>query len=191
MTLSKLAAGVDFPSWTLQTLDGEPIQLASPIGEADWRMVVIYRGQHCPLCTRYLTQLEVYRSEFLALGVDVVAVSADSKEQAQKQCGALNLSFPVAYGLTIEQMQALGLYISYPKKVPETDHVFAEPATFIVNANGMMQVASISNAPFARPELDVLIRGIAYARDPKNNVPIRGTYTNDTADVTSMSDAQA
>jgi hypothetical protein len=61
--------------------------------------------------------------------------------------------FPVAYGLSPDQMRTLGLYISEPRSAQETDRPFAEPGLFVVNPEGKVQIVEISNAPFARPDL--------------------------------------
>jgi AhpC/TSA family. len=48
---------------------------AEPSGGHDWQIIVVYRGLHCPICKRYLKQLEGLQEQFHAAGVDVVAVS--------------------------------------------------------------------------------------------------------------------
>ena len=106
----------------------------------------------------------------------MIAVSGDSKEQLESHLEHLEVSFPVYYGLSQEQMQTLGLYISVPRSEKETDHNFAEPGMFVVNQDGQVQVVDISNNPFSRPEIDTFLSGLTWIRDPKNNYPIRGTY---------------
>ncbi|MGR5193366.1 peroxiredoxin-like family protein [Vibrio rotiferianus] len=176
MTTSKFTAGDLFPSISLPTVNGGSIELGQPSGKADWRLVVVYRGKHCPLCTRYLNELEALKDQFLQVGVDIVAVSADSEEQVTQHMDKLNVTYPIAYGLTVAQMQTLGLYISEPRSDKETDHLFAEPGLFVVNDQGRVQIIDISNGPFVRPELNVLLSGLAFIRNPENNYPIRGTY---------------
>ncbi|MGR5238752.1 peroxiredoxin-like family protein [Vibrio alfacsensis] len=176
MTASKFKAGERFPSISLPTFDGSTIELGKPTENADWRLVVVYRGKHCPLCTRYLNELEGLKAKYLEAGVDIVAVSADSKEQVAQHMDQLSVSFPIAYGLTVDQMQTLGLYISEPRSEKETDHLFSEPGLFVVNDKGQVQVIDISNGPFARPDLNVLLSGLTFIRNPDNNYPIRGTY---------------
>ena len=176
MTSSKFKAGDLFPAIELPTLTGENISLGTPQGGADWRLVVVYRGKHCPMCTRYLNELEKLKTEFSQIGIDIVAVSGDSKVQATAHKEDLSISCPVAYGMSIAQMQQLGLYISHPRSVKETDHPFAEPGLFVVNDKGQVQVVDISNGPFVRPELGVLLSGLTFIRNPENNYPIRGTY---------------
>lgn len=176
MSNKKFTAGDAFPDISLPKVSGGELTLGQPINGHDWKMVVVYRGRHCPLCADYLTQLEKLKENFYKLGVDIVAVSADSEVKANTHVNDLGLSFPVAYDLSIEQMQKLGLYISHPKSPEETDRPFAEPGVYVVNEKGTVQVTDISNAPFARPDLEYLAQGIEYIRDPENNYPIRGTY---------------
>ena len=171
----KLKAGNDFPALTATMLDGSEVKLGEPQGDATWQAVFVYRGKHCPLCTQYLNDLENYKQAFADAGVDILAVSADSKAQLETHLEKLNISFPIAYGLTEEQMKTLGVYISLPRSEQETDHNFAEPGLFVVNEHGKLHVVDISNNPFVRPELGALTRGLAWIRNPDNHYPIRGT----------------
>lgn len=175
MKSSKFSAGDEFPEITLPKVGGGEITLGQPLDGHDWQMVVVYRGKHCPLCTQYLTHLEQLKERFFESGVDVIAVSADSETKAESHVANMGLSFPVAYGLSIEQMQTLGLYISHPRP-QETDSPFAEPGVYVINDKGQVQVTDISTAPFARPELEPFASGLGFIRDPQNNYPIRGTY---------------
>lgn len=171
----KLKAGDTFPTLTATLLDGSTVTLGKPQGDATWQAVFVYRGRHCPLCTKYLNELETYKQAFADAGVDILAVSADSKEQLEEHSQRLVISFPIAYGLTETQLKQLGVYISLPRSDMETDHNFAEPGLFVVNEKGQLHVVDISNNPFVRPELGALTRGLAWIRDPNNHYPIRGT----------------
>lgn len=172
----KLHPGSQFPAITATLLSGATVTLGQPGQGADWQLVVVYRGRHCPLCTRFLHALEQAKASLEDIKVDIVAVSGDSESQLQAHIEHLNVSFPIAYGLTLEQMKVLGLFISNPRSPQETDHPFAEPGIFVVNAEGNIQVIDISNNPFVRPDLTTLVNGLAWIRDPKNNYPIRGMY---------------
>lgn len=173
----KLQAGETFPTITVNDLAGNSVNLNGiEADHCDWKLVVVYRGQHCPMCTRYLNILAQYRDALLNNGIDMVAVSADSKEQLKSHLAQLDINFPIAYGLTLEQMQSLGLYISEPRSEKETDHNFAEPGLFVINEQGTIQVIDTSNNPFVRPEVDKLVSGLQWIRNPENNYPIRGMY---------------
>ena len=104
------------------------------------------------------------------------AVSGDSKEQLAEHLDRLDVNFPLFHGLTIEQMEELGLYVSIPRSEQETDHNFAEPGLFVINSAGEVQVVDLSNNPFARPDLETLVSGLEWIRAPENNYPIRGTW---------------
>ena len=172
----KIEAGASFPAILAPRLDGTLVELGQPSGEADWKMVVVYRGRHCPMCTKYLNQLEAYVPRLADIGVSVVAVSGDSRDQLQEHLQRLSVTYPLCYGLTIPQMQDLGLYISHPRSENETDHPFPEPGLFVINDQNQVQVVDLSNNPFVRPEPETLISGLEWIRNPDNHYPIRGTY---------------
>ena len=104
------------------------------------------------------------------------AVSGDSKAQLDEHLEELSITYPIAYGLSQEDMAKLGLYISTPRSEKETDHNFAEPALFVLNEKNEIHIAEIANAPFVRPDLEQLVSGLEFIRNPDNNYPIRGTY---------------
>jgi peroxiredoxin len=176
VTGNKLIAGAKFPSLPVRRLDDTTVDISQRTSGNDWQMVVVYRGRHCPVCTRFLNNLAGFRDRLSAIGIDIAAVSGDSKEQLQDHMDELDVNFPMFHGLTVEQMQTLGLYISIPRSEKETDHNFPEPGLFIVNADGNVQVTDISNNPFARPDLETFVSGLEWIRKPGNNYPIRGTY---------------
>ena len=176
MSTSKIEAGSTFPSIAVRDLGGNIDDIGLIKGNADWKMIVVYRGQHCPLCTKYLNNLEDYLERLAAIGVEVAAVSGDNREQLESHLERLNVSVPMYYGLTVEQMQALGLYISIPRSETESDHLFPEPGLFVINTDHQVQVVDISNGPFARPELEALTSGLEFIKNPHNNYPIRGTH---------------
>ncbi|MDJ0908099.1 MAG: redoxin domain-containing protein [Woeseiaceae bacterium] len=171
----KLEAGADFDALPVHDQNGDVVDISKPTGDADWQMVVVYRGQHCPMCTKFLNRLAEVRQRLLDIGVDIAAVSGDSKEQLESHLERLDVNFPLFYGLTEDQMKGLGLYISIPRSEQETDHNFPEPGLFVINGDGQLQVVDLSNNPFARPDVEIFVSGLEWIRNPENNYPIRGT----------------
>ena len=167
---AKLSAGSAFPSIPVATVGGGTVDVASQSG---WRMLVVYRGKHCPLCKKYLKTLDGILGELVATGVIVLAASADPKEKAEADVASEGWRFPVGYGLSMDQMRALGVYISEPRSPQETDRPFAEPGLFGINPDGRVQITDISNAPFARPDLAGILNGIKLIKE--RSYPIRGT----------------
>ncbi len=172
--MTGLAAGSVFPKQEVAKLGGGTVTLGAPQGGHDWQLVVVYRGLHCPICKTYLSKLDGLVIDYNALGVDVIAVSGDSEDKSQAMVDEKELSLTMGYGLSVAQMQALGLYVSDPRSPQETDRPFAEPGLFVINGQGEIQILDISNAPFARPEPEAIKNGIKFIR--ANEYPIRGTH---------------
>lgn len=171
MDTTPLRAGDPFPDFAWPLAQGGEL---APARRQGWRMLVIYRGKHCGLCREYLAQLNAMHARFTRAQVDLFALSADPAERAQAQVAEGKLALPVAHGLTPGQMKSLGLYVS-PGDHGKVDWPFAEPAVFVINPEGRVQVANVSNAPFARPEPAVMLDGIEAAR--KDAAPIHGTLS--------------
>jgi len=102
-------------------------------------------------------------------------VSGDPKDKAESFAEEVGLTVPVAYDLSIPQMKQLGLYVSTPRSDAETDRPFPEPGLFVVSPEGKAHIIEIANAPFIRPELDMVVRGIERAKD---GYPTRGTMAD-------------
>jgi len=166
----KFQAGDAFPNIEWPALGGGKINIA---GESGWRVLVVYRGKHCPLCKRYFKTLNGLLDDYKSAGIGVFTVSADPEEKAAADVESEGWSFPVGYGLSTDDMRQLGLYISEPRSPQETDRPFAEPAVFVVNPEGKVQILDLSNAPFARPDLDGLLSGLKFVME--KDYPIRGT----------------
>ena len=101
MKTQKLHAGADFPALTVTDPNDALIDISKPTGDADWQIVVVYRGRHCPLCTKFINGLAGYRQRLLDIGIDIAAVSGDSKEQLEEHLTRLEVNFPLFHGLTL------------------------------------------------------------------------------------------
>ena len=174
MATMKFSSGSRLPALVLPLVGGGTVMLGQPQVKGRWQLVFIYRGFHCPVCKQYLKKLESLKDRFFAVGAELVAVSGDPKHKAATMIEFGALTFPVAYGLTIEQMKQLGVYISHPRSADETDRPFAEPGLFAVNADGNVQLIDISNTPFNRSDLVELVDTVEWIQ--QNDYPIRGTY---------------
>jgi len=176
MTTSAPQPGQAFPDVTVPKWGGGSVDLAKPKDGHDWKLVVVYRGKHCPLCTRYLQTLNEVTPALGEIGVDVAAVSADSAERATDQLSDVQPTYEVGYDLSIEQMRELGLYISSPRNGMNAECPFAEPGLFVINDEGNVQMLDISNVPFARPDLNKMLMGLKFVRNLKEKFPVNGSY---------------
>lgn len=170
MSNTKMIAGSTFPEMQWDAVGGGKID---PMARSGWRALLIYRGQHCPICKSYLDKLEELQGQFKETGAAVFAVSADTKEKAENQAADCGWTFPIGYDLSIPQMRELGVYVSDPRSPEETDRPFSEPALFVINPQGQVQIIDVSNAPFSRPDLQSLLKGMQFITS--KSYPIRGT----------------
>jgi peroxiredoxin len=113
----KLAAGSPFPAVAMPRLGGGEV---APASGDDWRLFVVYRGRHCPLCKIYLKTLNDLMDEFSAIGVSVMVASGDPEQKAAADLAEHGWRFPVGYAMTMAQMRMLGLYLSEPRSAQET-----------------------------------------------------------------------
>jgi peroxiredoxin len=140
---------------------------------ANWTLLVVYRGKHCPRCKKYLNALNEMRTAWADAGFDIVVVSADTKEKAQADQSEFGWAFDLGYDLSEDQMATLGVYVTEPLSPEETDRRFAEPGTFVLREDGSLIVVALSNGPAARPDLAELLDGMIFNK--KNDRPHRGT----------------
>ncbi|MGB3469453.1 MAG: peroxiredoxin-like family protein [Erythrobacter sp.] len=139
-------------------------------------MLVFYRGKHCPICRNYLEELGSKLDQFTKRGINVAAVSMDSKDRAMVVDNEWETGdVPLAYGLTEAAAREWGLYISEKREGSDEPDVFSEPALFVLRPDGTLYFASVQNAPFTRPSLDQLLEGLDYVLE--NDYPTRGTLT--------------
>lgn len=171
----KLTPGTQIPAIKLPLLGGGETTLGQPSDGSVWRIIIVYRGKHCGVCTLYLGALNAILPNLAEMNVDLLAVSGDTAEKAAAQMEKVNPEFPVAYGLSVAQMKDLGLFISDPRSAQETDSPFSEPGLFVVNGEGVLQIVDIANFPFMRPDLEWLVKGVRFALNSDNNYPVRGT----------------
>ncbi|CAM3826569.1 redoxin domain-containing protein [Rheinheimera salexigens] len=179
MQNTKLSAGEKFPLIQLTNSTGTKVNLVnaqqSENATGRWSLIIIYRGYHCPICLKYLNNLETYSKRLQALQIDLSVASADTPEQLNKMKEkGLQITCPILTGLTLAQMKLLGLYISDPMNESETDHPFPEPGLFLINPDGETIMIDIANAPFIRPDLEQLVSGLEFSFS--KNYPVRGTH---------------
>lgn len=166
--------GQPMPGIVLDTLGGPSLALDGSSDEHRWRVVIVYRGAHCPICKRFLSELEGMRDEFREAAVELVAISADAAGRARPFIEEIGFSAPVGVGLSLEDMDRLGVYISDPRNPEEAPAPFAEPALFVVRPDGCVQLIDKASAPFVRPDMTGVLKGLAFIRE--KDYPVRGTH---------------
>lgn len=137
----------------------------------NFTLLVVYRGKHCPICKKYLQTLQKHLTEFTEKGVNVIAVSADSEKRAKASYDEWDVDdLPIGYDFPIEDAREWGLYIS--KGIKDEPEHFIEPALFIIRPDQTLYASSIQTMPFARPEIEALLKSIDFIL--KEDYPARG-----------------
>lgn len=180
MSHSTLLPGSKFPTLVIaNVVDRSNIKFESENGRA--KLIVIYRGGFCPFCVGTLKSLQASLSNLDVSGIDLVAISADESEAAAKSVADHGLTFPVGFGLNLEQMKSLGTFVSSPTNYIPQSQLFSEPAWFLVNSDGIKYLG-YGSAPFSgRVNVDNLIAGYTWViqntKDhPEFKTVILGSY---------------
>ena len=96
---------------------------------------------------------ESAKPELDALGVTVIAVSADTEEQARDVQGR-GLSFPVAYGASKDDADIIGAWWS------DDRGGFVQPAEFLLGRGGVVLGSMYASGPVGRMGADEVIHAI-------------------------------
>ena len=169
---SQAAPGQPFPQLTFKMLDGTTFETAEFAG--GWSLLIVYRGHHCPRCKDYIASLHKHAPAYSERRVRIVLGSADPAETARQTVAEEGWTLPVFAGLTVDQMSALGLFITDPGDDSTIHGLYSEPGLFLINPDGLLQTLSTSNSPSTRPDLEVFLDGVIGTQD--RNLPIRGMY---------------
>ncbi len=175
-TLTPLFPRQPVPRLCVPTLGGGDWDLAQHLG-TNFTLVVFYRGLHCPICSRYLADLDKKLGKFAALGTEVVAISGDDRERAGRSRDEWSLEqLTLGYGLTLDDARRWGLYISTGRGKTssgvEEPALFSEPGLFLVRNDGTLYFGSVQTMPFARPSFAEVLGALDFVL--KNDYPARG-----------------
>jgi len=154
------------PDFTVEKLSGGTWTLSDQKPE-NFTMIVAYRGYHCPLCNVYLNKLNKIADGLKEKGINLIVLSSDTQERAQMAKDEWGLDkLDVAYGLTIEDARALGLFVSAGIGVTSTGvqepDLFAEPGLLMVKPDQTLYFADIQTMPFLRPDLSGLLANLDF-----------------------------
>lgn len=163
------------PALAVETLDG-PWSLADQDPE-NFTMIVFYRGLHCPICSKYVAELDKLAGDFAEIGVSILALSGDDRERAEQARADWGLNnIAVGYGLNTGQARDWGLHRSAGRGLTsigiEEPAEFSEPGLFIVRPDNTLYWAQVSTMPFARPHFREIIGALKFALE--KDYPARG-----------------
>ena len=140
------------PSLSVPLVGGGTWSLADQSPE-NFTMVVFYRGLHCPICGKYLKDLDTKLADFAKRGVNVVVVSSDGEDRATEAKAKWEL----------ENIDPA---------------VFSEPGLFLVRPDGTLYFGTVQTMPFARPAFDQILGALDFVI--AKNYPARGEVIDHT-----------
>lgn len=147
----------------------------------NFTLVVFYRGLHCPICAKYLNDLDSKVEAFAKHGVTAIAISGDDAGRAETTKTKWRLpNLALGYGLDLDTARRWGLYISAghgttSAGVPEPP-LFIEPGIFLVRADGTLYFSSVQTMPFARPHFADILTAVEFV--VARSYPARGEVTD-------------
>ncbi|WP_121061254.1 redoxin domain-containing protein [Chachezhania antarctica] len=165
------------PALTVETLAGGPFDLARDKGEKG-TLVIFYRGLHCPICIRQMTEIEGHLEAFTEAGIEVIMISGDDEAKARETIEKAGTSkLRVGYGMDlISARDDWGLLISKAREGTAEAPYFFEPGHFYVSEDNRLYYGWQQTAPFSRPKPEDMLRGITFRIE--KDYPPRGMYTD-------------
>ena len=111
-----------------------------------------------------LTGYEERREAFKDLGVGIIAATVDTEEETAKV--AEPLGFPVAFGVTHDQGDAIGAWWDERR-----NHI--QPSEFVLSKSGKVMMSTYSNSPVGRMDPAETLMLITYlnAQRAKGKAP--------------------
>lgn len=141
-------------------------------------LVAFYRGLHCPVCLKYLRDLEVLLPEYERRGTNVIAISSDDRERALEMANKVGANLRFGHSLPLTVAREWGLYISASRGKSsinvEEPPLFSEPGIFLIRPDGTLYYGAVQTMPFARPLFSELLQAIDFA--VAHDYPARGEY---------------
>lgn len=131
--------------WLTDSL-GERFQLSEAYARGPV-ILIFYRGYFCGICQNQLQELETWRPQFEALGAQMVAISTDSRDYAERARVNLGLGYRV---LSDDKLKLLKM-LDHKESYGDGSNIH-NPAIYIVDQEGIIRYAYFGTDAADRPE---------------------------------------
>jgi len=170
-TTRGLRVGDHVPDALLSTVDGREMQLSDIVGRAPL-ILAFYRGGWCPYCQGELTEWQGHLDEVRGLGSELIAITPEAPSKAQATMNKHDLGFPIlsdvkgeaaaGFDLGFEvdqgtQKKYKGFGINLPEINALHDWNLVIPATYVVDADGIIRYAYINEDYTKRADPDEVL----------------------------------
>ncbi|HMI68001.1 MAG TPA: peroxiredoxin-like family protein [Cyclobacteriaceae bacterium] len=146
-----LEKGVTAPAFTAKDNSGKTVDLKKLLQSHKAVVLFFYRGQWCPYCNKYISQLQDSMLLFTAKDAYVVGVTPETDENISKTIEKTHASFSIIHDEGYKIMQAyrvnytvddatmskMNKYgIDLEKNNGSKDNVLPVPATYVIDRSG-------------------------------------------------------
>ncbi len=150
-----LKAGDVAPDFIAKDQDGKPVQLKELLKKGDV-VVIFYRGQWCPYCSKHLSKINDSLSLVSAKGASVIAVTPETPENINKTVEKTKATFAILEDKNMAIMKSykvnfavdektIGQYktygIDFDKANGANGANLPVPATYIIGKDGKIKYA--------------------------------------------------
>ena len=150
----KLIQGDKLPPIVLNLTDGSALRLPDEL-PGRYLALIFFRGSWCPYCRRQLESYQQHLTELGELGVTVVAATVEPLDVARSLVEQLNLTYPMAYGVTDEDVAALDPWFG-------DDHHghYVQPMELLVLRGGTIFGSIYASGPVGRMGVDEVLNSV-------------------------------
>ena len=151
---NKLIQGSKIPNIMLRLVDGHAIVLPEQM-LGRYLALIFYRGTWCPYCKRQLASYQAKLAELEKLGVSVVAAAVDDLAPSLAMAQELGLTFPLAYGVTAEDVAGLD-----PWWTEDNHGRYIQPMEFLVLRGGTVFGSIYASGPVGRMGVEEVLNSV-------------------------------
>jgi peroxiredoxin len=174
-----LLPGMRVPAFEVRNAKGAPVAFA-PDHMSKPMVLTFFRGGWCPYCNLHLAELRKAEQELKQMGFDIWFISVDRPELLYESLEQPDIGYVVLSDSKLEATRAFGLAfhvsdeqvgkylkndIDLEDASGETHHVLPVPATFIVDADGVIQFQHTNPNYKMRLHPDVLLAAARVSAD--------------------------
>jgi len=142
------------PGGVVQSQDGSNVDLGT-MWVSQRAVVVFYMGGWCPHCQKQLGDLNNAQKQFADRNTKVIAISADSVDDAKAMRDKLSLGFDLYSDPQLAVIAKWG--------VEDYGQNIARPATIIVEPGGSISYRKVGSKPDDRPSVDQILAALGEA----------------------------
>lgn len=155
-SITPLAVGSGAPAAMVRTSNGMSVDLGAVVRRQP-TVLIFYRGGWCPYCNTHLGELQAIEPALLALGFQILAVSADRPESMQPTTDKNHLSYRLLSDRGMNASAAYGVAFKVPHDVreqyeqwnidlapvpgDESQRWLPVPAVFLIGTDGTVRFA--------------------------------------------------